>query len=256
MSFNKNVPVQLHYQLTNVLREDIQSGEWNIGDLFPTDREIMERYNVSATTVRRAIMQLVSEGWLERKRGKGTFIVKEPLKEELLQLTGFFEEMYNQGLQPSADIHFQGLIDVTEALLKKFSLLGVFQSKQMVLLEKVHKVNEKPLFYVQSFWSPEYGERLLEWNITNRGTYDIAAKELGVYLSKADEIIRAGLASTCEANFLHIKKGYPVLIMDRLVFSGDKPVEFSYNVCPADRYQYRVVRLRSEKVPGNEISTQ
>ncbi len=255
MSFNKNVPVQLHYQLTNVLREDIQSGEWNIGNLFPTDREIMEKYNVSATTVRRAIMQLVSEGWLERKRGKGTFIVKEPLKEDLLQLTGFFEEMYNQGLQPSADINSRGLIEVTDTLLRQFSLLGVFTSKQMVLLEKVHKVNDKPLFYVQSFWLPEYGERLLEWNITSRGTYDIAAKELGVYLTKADEIIRAGLASAREANFLHIKKGYPVLIMDRLVFNGDKPVEFSYNVCPADRYQYHVVRLRSEKVSENKIPT-
>jgi GntR family transcriptional regulator len=201
MSFNKNLPVQLHYQLTNALRENIQSGEWNIGDLFLTDREIMEKYNVSATTVRRAIMQLVSEGWLERKRGKGTFILKEPLKEDLMQLTGFFEEMYNQGLQPSADIHFQDLIEVTDTLVKQFPLLGVFKSKQLVLLEKVHKVNGKPLFYVQSFWWPEYGQTLLKWNITNRGTYDIAAKELGLYLSKADETIRAGLASHAKRIF-------------------------------------------------------
>lgn len=98
MLINKDVPVQLHYQLTNALREYIQKGQWNIGDLFPADRELMEQYNVSATTVRRAVKQLVNEGWLARKPGKGTFIVKEPIREDLIQLTGFFEEMHNQGM--------------------------------------------------------------------------------------------------------------------------------------------------------------
>jgi len=93
MAFSKSAPIQLHYQLANELRNYIQSGSWNIGDLFPTDREIMEKYKVSATTVRRAVKQLVEEGWIERQPGKGTFIKKEPIKEELGKLTGFFEEM-------------------------------------------------------------------------------------------------------------------------------------------------------------------
>ena len=44
MAFSKSAPIQLHYQLANELRNYIQSGSWNIGDLFPTDWEIMEKY--------------------------------------------------------------------------------------------------------------------------------------------------------------------------------------------------------------------
>lgn len=90
MAFSKSAPIQLHYQLANELRNYIQSGSWNIGDLFPTDREIMEKYKVSATTVRRAVKQLVEEGWIERQPGKGTFIKKRTNKRRIRQIDRLF----------------------------------------------------------------------------------------------------------------------------------------------------------------------
>ena len=243
MPIDKGAPVQLHYQLTNALRNDIQNGEWNIGDLFPADREIMEHHNVSATTVRRAVRQLVNEGWLERKPGKGTFIVKEPIREDLVQLTGFFEEMYNQGMNPSADILFKGIVKVDSDLIKQHKALSKFNEKELVLLEKLHKVNNQPLFYVQSYWLRELGEKFLSYDLTFRGAYDIAAKDLKILLTKADEVISAGWASKKEAEVLGVKTGFPVLILKRIIFAGDRMVEFSNNVCRADRYQYHIVRM-------------
>ena len=45
-------PVPLHFQITNDLRNDIKEGKWNLGDQFPTDKQLMEQYGVSSTTVR------------------------------------------------------------------------------------------------------------------------------------------------------------------------------------------------------------
>ncbi|RYD01417.1 hypothetical protein N752_30960 [Desulforamulus aquiferis] len=59
-----------------------------IGELFPTDKELMKAYGVSSTTVRRSVDEMVREGWLERKPGKGTFIKKQYV-ETLGKLTGF-----------------------------------------------------------------------------------------------------------------------------------------------------------------------
>lgn len=248
MSLNKDIPVQLHYQLANKLREFIHGGHWTIGDLFPTDREIIEKYDVSGTTVRRAVMQLVNEGWLERKAGKGTFIKKEPLKEHLGQLTGFFEEMRNQGFKPSADIISASLIDVSEALLKENPALKAFQAEKLVLFEKLHKFNDKPLVYVKSFWRQEYGEQLLGLDLSAEGTYEIANKRLGLNFSKADETIAADLATHKEAEFLQVKKNFPVLRMERMAYAEDILVEFSYNVYRADRYRYHVVLYKDRPV--------
>lgn len=246
MSFNKDVPVQLHYQLANELRSYIQNGQLSIGDYFPTDREIMTKYNVSGTTVRRAVLQLVKEGWLNRRPGKGTFIKKEPLEEQLGQLTGFFEEMRNKGFEPKADIISAGVVEVSTALLKQLPSLQAFQENSLILIEKIHKVNEQPVVYVKSFWRQKYGEKLLEFDLHSEGTYVVAAKRLGVKLTRADETIAAGAASAKEAHYLSVRKNAPVLLMERLAYIGEELVEFSYNAYRADRYRYHIVLYKDQ----------
>ena len=246
MAFSKSAPIQLHYQLANELRNYIQSGNWNIGDLFPTDREIMEKYKVSATTVRRAVKQLVSEGWIERRPGKGSFIKKEPIKEELSKLTGFFEEVASKGLVPKAEVLSIEEVEVNDKLLQIFPELKLLNELKLVLIRKLHKINDKKVVYVSSFWKSEHGAELAKYDLSNTGVYEIVNRFLNVQLEKAEETIFAKSATKEEATVLDIKKGDPVLIMQRLTYQGDEPVEFAYNVYKADRYRYNIMLHRDQ----------
>ena len=245
---NKEVPVQLYYQLTNELRNYIKSGNWSIGDLFPTDREIMEKYKVSGTTVRRAIKQLVSEGWIERTPGKGTFICKEPIKEELGRLTGFFEEIRSKGYQPSAELIFSEAVSIDTRLKKQFSLLREWPYEDAVLFRKVQKLNGKPIVFVSSYWKKEYGQQLMECDLQNEGLYEAAAHHLGLRLTRAEQNIMAGAATREIVEYLGLKKNEPVLLMERLAYAGDELVEFSYNIYRADRYSYHVTLHNAQPV--------
>ena len=66
-------PLTLTYQLTEELRKLVMT-QYKPGDLFLSDKEIVEKYGVSVITVRNAVENLVSEDLLVRKRGKGTFL--------------------------------------------------------------------------------------------------------------------------------------------------------------------------------------
>ena len=81
----------LHSQIKLDLETQLKNGRWKAGDLFPTDKQLMEHYNVSSTTVRRAIYELVQEGWIVRRSGKGTFVRKN-MVEDLNKLTGFLKK--------------------------------------------------------------------------------------------------------------------------------------------------------------------
>jgi DNA-binding GntR family transcriptional regulator len=69
---NKRIP--LYYQLENLLREKIVSGELEPGDKLPTELELIEQYGVSRITVRQALQALADEGLIERKQGRGTVV--------------------------------------------------------------------------------------------------------------------------------------------------------------------------------------
>lgn len=66
----------LYIQLKNVLLDQIKSGIWKEKDQIPTELELMESYHLGRDTVRKAVSILVQEGYLIKRRGKGTFVAK------------------------------------------------------------------------------------------------------------------------------------------------------------------------------------
>ena len=73
---DKNVPIPLYYQLKRLILEDIENGTYPIGSDIPTELQLSEMFDISRTTVRQAITELVQEGRLYRVKSKGTFCCK------------------------------------------------------------------------------------------------------------------------------------------------------------------------------------
>ncbi|MFZ7104816.1 MAG: GntR family transcriptional regulator [Peptococcaceae bacterium] len=234
-----NDGLPLHYKITQELRESLKSGHWSAGDLFPTDKQLMEKYDVSSTTVRRAIYELVKEGWLERKPGKGTF-VKGNMVETLRRLTGFFEEIRSKGMFPSADILKTAALELTDDLFEEVPELKDFEEEKVVLIRKIQKMNGVPVVLVDSYWESDIGRELLKHDLTSRGMYEILLEKTGISLERADQIITAAIADEGAAKALNIEVGAPILVMKRTVLSGEKTLEVSINKYRADMYSYRV----------------
>ena len=244
----RNGPIPLHYQISNELRKRLQNGEWNVGDLFPGDKELMTVYGVSSTTVRRAIDELVREGWLERKPGKGTFVIKQYV-ETLEKLTGFFDQIRAKGYVPSSR-----LVRVSEVDINDFEdlELDVFNEEKLFLIEKVQFMDNKPIVYVKSFWPVEIGKELARFDLVNRGTYEIVQEEFHLLLEEAHQDIYASLVDSQLAGHLEVDEGTAMLVMKRLAFSQGRPLELSINYYRADRYKYRAI-LKSDNHIGTGV---
>jgi len=76
-------PIPLHHQVYLDLRSALDAGEWRVGDQLPPERELADRYGCSLITVRRALGDLARERRIERARGRGTFVSRQPLDLEL-----------------------------------------------------------------------------------------------------------------------------------------------------------------------------
>ncbi|MBZ4686439.1 MAG: GntR family transcriptional regulator [Clostridia bacterium] len=235
----------LHYRIAYELRNKLQKGYWKPGDLFPTDKQLMEQYNVSSTTVRRAIYELVQEGWLERKPGKGTF-VRNQMVENLRKLTGFFEEIQSKGMVPSAEIIKSEIVTVDNNLLQEIPLLQDFNVSKVYLIKKIHKMNNTPVVYVKSFWPVDIGTEIAKYDLTKQGVYSIVQDELGILLREASQTISAGLADKEEAEALNIAEKAPILVMNRATYSNERLLEVAVNSYRADLYSYKIILSRND----------
>lgn len=69
--------MSLSTPLRDAILDRLQSGHWRAGDRLPTERELSERFGVSRTTVRKALLELKQQGLIEQIVGSGTFVAEQ-----------------------------------------------------------------------------------------------------------------------------------------------------------------------------------
>src|SRR6516164_5441596 len=104
MNANPESAIPLYFQVQQDLASSIASGALAPGSQLPTEEELVRRYHVSRTTVRKAVQELDRLGLIEIRRGRGTFVRTGKITQEFTELTGFVEDMVAMGLQPSAKV--------------------------------------------------------------------------------------------------------------------------------------------------------
>lgn len=247
MPIDKKTALPLHYQLTTLLREKLLQESWQLGDLFPKEKDLMTQYELSSTTVRRALAELVQEGWLERKAGKGTFVRKLPTPEAVGRLMGFFHEMNRRGLQPTAQTLALQTVDFAAFSADAGELAQAFRPQPLFLIERLVSLNNRPAACIKSYWPEEIGRQLSGFDLSHEGLYELAARYLSLSLSKAEQIIAAREADETLAALLQVAVGAPLLITKRMAFAGDKPMEYSVSYYRADSYDFRVTLYQGDQ---------
>lgn len=249
---DKSNPTPLHFQIKEDLRKQIMSGHWSNGENFPTDKQLIENYQVSSTTIRRAVSELVNEGLLERRPGKGTFVRSNGVGEKLVRLTGFFEEIKERGAVPTAKIIRLGIVPVTNELLDSYPRLEVLEGSEIFCIEKVQCMNNEPIIYVKSFWESNVGRVFMNRDLSELGLYQVL-EENNIVLEEADQFIGATIADEVVAKELGVPRGSAILVMERITYTDNRPIEYSYNYVRADRYHYMVKVSRDRTINGGGV---
>lgn len=237
MKLDVNNPLPLHVQLKYFLSEEIRSGKYI--DKIPSERELMDRFLVSRSTVREAISGLVREGILEKKHGKGTFISLRPVQEWLGYLSSYDETVKKTGMVPSSKLLYHG----KESSCDIVAILGV---NEYYLIERLRLANNKPVAIKKHYYPIEIGNQLAKYDLNSAVLYDLLESDLGIKLRDAEQLITSGTPSKKVAQYLEISKRSSVLIKEQLIFDVEiKPVEYSKSFFRPDMYSFHMKMSRN-----------
>ncbi|MCR4434810.1 MAG: GntR family transcriptional regulator [Clostridiales bacterium] len=101
---DRNGVIPLYFQLERIIREDIVKGKYKNGDVIPSETQLMKTYNVTRTTVRKAISDLVNEGLLAQVHGKGTFVRLRQIKYNIWNFSGFTDYLAKKNETPVSKV--------------------------------------------------------------------------------------------------------------------------------------------------------
>lgn len=229
----------LYQQIRNDLQFKIDTGQWNIGDRIPSEKELEKTYNVSRITVRRAVNDLERQGYLTRKRAKGTFvndINNKDKKPSFTVVKSFTREMEELGRQP---ITMSAEVKKIAASPKLARFLNIDDGDPVLELSRVRGADKQVVTYGKTF-IPYKNEYSLNSKDYYGSLYEYLAN-FGIQITDQTEYIEAVAATPELCQKLQLKEPEPLLKRVRRVYNAANSYhEYSVNYYIGSRYRYYV----------------
>lgn len=86
---NKNDSAPLYIQLKQLIRKKILNNELKEMDFLPSESQLMKKFKITRTTIRKAISELKQEGLVQQIQGKGVYVKTRELKETVWNFQSF-----------------------------------------------------------------------------------------------------------------------------------------------------------------------
>jgi GntR family transcriptional regulator len=245
---SRGSPIPRYLQLKEILREKVRSGEWVPGDLIPSERELSEQYGISRMTTRQAITELVNEGVFYREQGRGTFVSRRRITQQLMRLTGFTEDISARGQKPSTRVLAAHMIPADELVAER---LGIAPTEPIYYLQRLRLADDEPLAIETSRLHFKGCEKLLDEDLEQNSLYQLLESKFGVMLMEAEQELDAGLAGPEEATLLNMAVGGSVLYIRRTTYTDrNQPIEYARSIYCGDKYTF-YTRLRRDQLLGS-----
>ena len=245
-------PIPLHHQVYLDLRAAIEAGEWKPGEQIPPERELAERYGCSLITVRRALGDLARERRIERARGRGTFVSRQPINLDLDGTLSFTEELHHLGHDPSTRVVAARTLPA-EAVVAE--ALGIAVGASVVHLERLRMADGEPLLLEQVFLPETRFPGLLAGDLEHGSLYELLTERYDTQVVRAREALEPISLRAREAQLLGVEPHRPALLIEGVAFDRDGiPVEFARSYVRGDRTRYYVERVVIRSSPQTGTS--
>ena len=225
----------LYQQLMSRLKNDIMAGVYPAGARIPSEQLLCDTYGVSRVTVRKAMLDLVQEGLLVRRQGKGTFVAEERIQRDLQQVTSFSDACRQMGHQASARLV---TAEMQEADAEDCEKLGLAMGESVVEICRVRLCDDEPVMLEINRFPQQYAFLLEE--SAESSLYALLSAR-GVKPATAVHDISLGHATPMVARHLGCNQGDALLLLDELVMDQHgEPLHLSRQWIRGDKYTFRI----------------
>lgn len=234
----------LYAKVADYVMDKIQSGQWPVGYMLPTELELCEQFGVSRPSVRTALLSLVNEGYLVRTKGKGTFVTTpQRLEESTIFIESFSEEMRRQGRSVQAEV-LEFRVMVAEEKVRQYLELpeGATVLKLTRLRYCEGDFEEGPIVLTTSYYPMKFSF-LQNYDFSTISVHKALA-EHGMARKFTEKHINVAILDPRSCRLMCVENGSPALsIVSYTRDTDNELMEYCESLYPADRNEF-ILKIR------------
>jgi GntR family transcriptional regulator len=206
-------------------------------DQIPSERELVSTLNVSRVTARKAIDQLIEEGFLYREHNVGTFVAKPSMHR-------FYDQVFRARLENSVTeqqvVHNVRLIKSTEETAKALRML---EGSMVIQLQITTYDDGLPVAYEESYYNADIlGD--VDFDLFRLLKVRYIKEKLGLEIANTVKQFQAVLPLPIVQHHLQLPPNQPIIFQTAQTFLKDGRIVEYYKGYINDKFTPVILMTR------------
>lgn len=234
-----------YYILKKALIEKIEKKQFNSNEKIPSERELIQMYGFSRITVRKAIDDLVNEGYLYRMHGKGTFVKGNVVQQDIVKLNSITHDILQMGKKPTRKVLS---LKIGQSYEQRAEELHITVDDKIVILDRIHYADDEAINRTTDYLPYKYFPNLETYDFSVHSLFDVIEQTYHIKITKATRTIEAVHADEEIAQMLGVKKGIPILLFRGITYGmidGEEvPIESYKSYYRSDNRRFSITQIK------------
>ncbi|WP_434302941.1 trehalose operon repressor [Clostridium botulinum] len=202
----------------NEISNKIENNKIQSGEKLSSENEMMKEYNVSRDTIRKALNLLESNGYIQKVKGKGSFVIDiNKFDFPVSGLTSFKELSTKMGVESNTLVKELKLMKPDNFLMKQ---LNLSKNDDVWKVIRVREINNKKIILDKDFFNKKYVP-LLTKDICKNSIYEYLENELGLKISFAKKEITVQQATQEDKSYLDFENYNMIVVVKNYIYLDD-----------------------------------
>lgn len=232
----KNSPIPFHHQIYTILKQRIERGSYQEGDLLPSENELSKEFDVTRITIRNAMRRLQNDGYIITTKGKGSVVSTNKLEQSLFRFYSFGRDFSDSSLKPATHLLSASIELANELELSKLNLSHPSNIQKILRLRTLDSI---PVIVEISTIPVFLAPGLVSMALENMSIYNILENEYRLPIIKTCEYLDAINCDSYFSNLLNIEPGKAVFVVERITYTTDFiPLEYRVSYIRGDKFRF------------------
>jgi len=197
------MPKSIYENIYRDLKEKIENNFFSYQELLPSENTLIQTYNCSRNTLRRAVGLLVTDGYVQTIQGKGVRNIYRPAEQTaftLGEVESFRESAIRNGRKPNTRVLLFTEFRVDKNLALK---TGFSENAEIYYIQRLHYLDDQPLILNHNYFLKEAVPGLTR-EISENSIYNYLENELNMTIVNSKRIITVEKITEIDEKYLKL----------------------------------------------------
>lgn len=241
------MPKAKYDQIYRDLKEKIETEVYSYQEMLPSENSLVQEYNCSRNTVRRALAELTSDGYVQPMHGKGVRNIFRPVEQNVFTVGGiesFKESAARIGRKTETKVLQFTDITADEKIEKR---TGFQKGTELYYIQRLRYLDGMPLILDHNYFLKAAAPGLTV-QIAGKSVYDFLEGELGLNITTSKRTMTVERVTQVDEKYIDLKDYNCMAVITSQTFD-DNGIQFEYTQSRhrPDYFRFQDVAVRRSR---------